>query len=150
MDLTRIQQVVQDAKDRARASKGKKAEKQTASGHVAAWELAYADAYPGEFHPPVTGNELNALNGALRGYRADDRKAFIEFVVSNWKEIMNGQFRWMRHALPYPKILLFAKHHRGFWEAYEQHKDPNREITRRVASYEKKIMFPPPQITTRK
>lgn len=120
------------ATTKSHEARGKRKAKLNATGLEKIWEDAFRAAYPDDTFFKWRVFEQSAFIRAVkRGVPVPLIEPFINFVVANFDNVINGYFAWMKNK-PEVSVGFVTKHIAEFYKAFEDDRDPNRKIKRRI------------------
>jgi hypothetical protein len=118
-------------------------EKRKNKGGSLAYQKIWADAYQAAYgEKPFQWKvyEGSALDKAFKRAGSElDRRGFLEFVVTNWSQILGQHFKGLRLQVEYPEIGLVTKYIDRFAQAYKDHLNPNRKLENLIAKSGPKV-----------
>lgn len=119
---------------KSHAGRAKKKTKGNASSYETMWKDAQLEHDPERRWFQWTMEQKSIFKKALdRGnIPQTDREAFIGFIVYGFNETMTSQFRGWKAAPTEPNVKFVSKHIEKFWTAFEDHRNPNRRLDRRI------------------
>lgn len=123
---------VAGATDKTHAARDKRKRKLSVTGLEKIWEDAFNAAYPDDTFFRWRVFEQSAFSKAVqRGVPRAMIDPFIQFAVSNFDNVINQHFAWMK-TKPTVGVGFVTKHIAEFYQAFSDDRDPNRKIKRRV------------------
>jgi hypothetical protein len=123
---------VASATSKNHASRDKRKAKLNATGLEKIWEDAFRTAYPDDIYFKWRQFEQSAFTRAVkRGVPIALLPNFIQFCVASFDNVINSRFSWMK-SKPAVNVGFVTKHVAEFYAAFEDDRDPNRKIKRRI------------------
>jgi len=129
------------ATDKTHSARGKRITKMNATALFKIWEDAWRITYPDDRMFAWRKQDLAGIKRAVeRGVPDAQVKDFITFCVTDYVNVIRTKLTWAkeRSSLPSPGFVI--RYVDKFYEAYQQHIDPNREVRKRIASAPEKVI----------
>jgi hypothetical protein len=128
----RLRAAVAGATEKSHAARDKRKRKLSPTGLEKIWEDAFRDAYPDDTFFRWRIYEQSAFAKAVgRGVPRNEVQAFIDFCVRSFDNVINVKFAWMK-SKPECNVGFVTKHIAEFYQAFEEDRDPNRKLKRRI------------------